>query len=105
MSTHAPPRVTVGSVLGYAAAHAAETILFRQRFRELLRTPLVLFSPVLILLAAPLIALKTTAGIYLGNRKLIRCCHTIPLVYLIKLAWCWGAARGLRSRKKKQKHE
>jgi GT2 family glycosyltransferase len=103
--THDPQRVTLGSVLAYAAGHAAETILLRHRFRELLRTPLVLFSPVLILLAAPVIALKTTAGIYLGNRKLLRCFHTIPLVYLIKLAWCWGAARGLLSEKRKKNHE
>ncbi len=105
--THDPQRVTLGSVLAYAAAHAAETILLRHRFRELLRTPLVLFSPVLILLAAPVIAFKTTAGIYLGNRELLRCFHTIPMVYLIKLAWCWGAARGLRywKRKRKKNHE
>jgi GT2 family glycosyltransferase len=94
--THDPQRVTLGSVLAYAAGHAAETILLRHRFRELLRT---------LLLAAPVIALKTTAGIYLGNRKLLRCFHTIPLVYLIKLAWCWGAARGLLSEKRKKNHE
>ncbi len=103
--THDPQRVTLGSVLAYAAAHAAETILLRHRFRELLRTPPVLFSPVLILLAAPVIAFKTTAGIYLGNRKLLRFFHAIPLVYLIKLAWCWGAARGLLSQKRKKNHE
>lgn len=99
--THDPPRVTLGDVLGYAAAHAAETILLRHQYRELLRTPFVLFSPALILLAAPLIALKTTAGIYLGNRKLQRYFHTVPIVFLSKLAWCWGAARGLRIRNRK----
>jgi glycosyltransferase involved in cell wall biosynthesis len=100
--THDPPRVTPGDVLGYAAAHAAETILLRHQYREMLRTPFVLFSPALILLAAPLIALKTTVGIYLRNRKLLRYFHTVPIVFLSKLAWCWGAARGLRARNRKE---
>jgi glycosyltransferase involved in cell wall biosynthesis len=97
---HDPPRVTLGEVLDYAAAHSAETILLRHRFRELLRTPFILFSPSLLLLAAPVIALKTTTGIFLGNRGLIRDIHTFPVVYLIKLAWCWGAAKSLGKNRK-----
>lgn len=104
MITHDPCRVTMGDVLKYAAHHASHTILLRHRYRELLRTPFVLFSPVLILFGAPIIALKATFRIYLGNRKMWRYFHTVPTVYLLKLAWCWGAARGLWAIKRKRKH-
>ncbi|MCU0287534.1 MAG: glycosyltransferase [Acidobacteria bacterium] len=99
--THDPPRVTSRDVLHYSALHASHTILMRLQHREMLRTPFILFSPFFILLTAPLIALKVTAGIYLGNRELRKHWSTIPTVYLVKLAWCWGAARGLyKSRRK-----
>ncbi|MDQ1353984.1 MAG: hypothetical protein QG657_4293, partial [Acidobacteriota bacterium] len=97
--THDPPRVTFRDVLRYSSVHASHTILLRLQHREMLRTPFILSSPLCILLAAPLIALKVTAGIYLGNRKFLRYPATIPTVYLIKLAWCWGAARGLMKNK------
>lgn len=100
--THDPPRVTSGDVLHYSALHASHTILMRLQYREMLRTPFILFSPLFILLAAPLIAFKVTAGIYLGNRQLRKYPATMPTVYLIKLAWCWGAARGLMKSKRKR---
>jgi GT2 family glycosyltransferase len=100
--THDPPRVTFGAVTRYSALHASFTILLRHKYRELLHTPFILNSPLLILLAAPVIALKTTVSIFLGNLKLLRYVHTIPIIYIIKLAWCWGAARGLLGKKRKQ---
>lgn len=100
--THDPPRVTFSDVLRYSAVHASHTILLRLQHREMLRTPFIFSSPLCILLTAPLIALKVTAGIYLGNRQFLRHPATIPTVYLIKLAWCWGAARGLMKSKRKR---
>ena len=100
MVIHKPARVTLGSLLRYGADHAVHTIVLRSRYRDMLRTPFILLSPVFLLLAAPVIALKTTSAIYLGNRRLLRVVHTAPIVFFIKLAWCWGAARGLRLRRK-----
>jgi GT2 family glycosyltransferase len=100
MVTHDPERTDLRTVLGYAAEHASTTILLRNEYRSLLRTPFVLRSSVLVLLAAPLIALKVTLGIYLANSRLARLFWTLPLVYALKLAWCWGAARGLREQKR-----
>jgi glycosyltransferase involved in cell wall biosynthesis len=97
--THDPPRTSCRSILEYAAAHAAHTIRLRQEFRDLLRTPLVLRFPTLLVLTAPLIALRTTAMIYAGNHRLWRHWRTVPVVFLTKLAWCRGAARGLRARR------
>ncbi len=95
---HDPPRHGLRAVLAYAAGHAFHTIGLRQRFRKLLRTPLPLRSRTLLWLVSPLIALKTTAAIFAGNRQLWRRLHTVPVVFLAKLAWCWGAARGLAAR-------
>ena len=47
----------------------------------------------------PMIALKVTAEIYLGNRRLARYLWTAPVICVLKLAWCWGAAYGLRAQK------
>ena len=64
---HDPVRTTLASIFKYAARHAAQTVILRNRYRSLLRTPFILRSPVLLLAAAPAIALKVTSGIYLRN--------------------------------------
>jgi hypothetical protein len=86
----------LAAVLKHASEHASKTILLHNQYDALLQTPFVLRSPGLILLAAPLIALVVTLGIYANSPGLVRYSWTAPLVYAQKLAWCWGAARGLR---------
>jgi GT2 family glycosyltransferase len=103
--THDPERTTLKDIVKYAASHASTTIHFRNHYRTLLKTPFVLQSPVLLLMAAPVIALKVTAGIYLQNPHLARLFWTAPMVYVLKLAWCWGAARGLRECQTKKEAE
>lgn len=93
---HDPERTSLAAVLKNASEHASKTILLRNKYGLLLHTPFVLRSPGLILLAAPLIALKVTFEIYGNNPGLAKYFWTAPLVYAQKLAWCWGAARGLR---------
>ncbi|OGD31469.1 MAG: hypothetical protein A2V45_09695 [Candidatus Aminicenantes bacterium RBG_19FT_COMBO_58_17] len=93
---HDPDRTSLAAVLKHASEHASKTILLHNQYDALLQTPFVLRSPGLILLAAPLIALVATLGIYANSPGLVRYSWTAPLVYAQKLAWCWGAARGLR---------
>jgi GT2 family glycosyltransferase len=95
--THDPWRTSFVKIMRYAAYHASATILLRNKYKALLRTPFLLQSPAMLLAASPFIALKVTAGIYSGNSKLAWHCSTIPIVFVLKLAWCWGAARGLRN--------
>jgi GT2 family glycosyltransferase len=97
---HDPDRTSFRSIVKYSADHASVTILLRNRYRSILHTPFILRSPALLLITAPIIALKATAGIYLGNPQIAKLFWTAPMVYLLKLAWCWGAARGLRNRNK-----
>jgi GT2 family glycosyltransferase len=93
---HDPDRTGLATVLKNASEHASKTILLRKKYDSLMHTPFVLLSPGLILLAAPLIALMVTLAIYAHNSGLVKYFWTAPLVYAQKLAWCWGAARGLR---------
>ena len=93
---HDPDRTNLAAVLKVASEHASKTILLRNRFGSLLHTPFVLRSPELIILAAPLIASAGTLRVYLNNPGLVQYFWTAPLVYAQKLAWCWGAAQGLR---------
>jgi GT2 family glycosyltransferase len=101
--THDHDRATLGSVFMYSAKHASATILLRNKYRSLLGTPFVLRSASLTIMVAPVIALKVTLGIYLRNPRLARLFWTAPLVYALKLAWCWGAARGLEANKRAKK--
>jgi len=94
---HSPKRFSFKGLLEYASAHSQHSIRLRIRYRKMLHTPVVLLSPAAILFFAPVIAIKTALGIYMGNVKLLRHIHTAPIVFCIKLAWCWGAARGLRA--------
>jgi GT2 family glycosyltransferase len=98
--THEHDRATLGSVFAYSARHASTTILLRNKYRVLLSTPFVLRSSFLTIMAAPAIALKVTLGIYMHNPRLARLFRTAPLVYALKVAWCWGAARGLGANKR-----
>ena len=92
---HDPDRTSLTAILKYSSEHARETILLRNKYRSLLKTPFVLRSPNLVLGFAPLIALSVTLMIYGRNPGLARYFWTVPLVYIQKLAWCWGAAGGL----------
>lgn len=94
---HEHVRTTLAMIFSYSADHASESIILRNRHRVLMRTPFILRSPVLIIAAAPIIALKVTGDIYLKNTNNIKFICTVPVVYALKIAWCWGAARGLRN--------
>ncbi len=95
--THDPDRGSLRSILKYSADHASRTIVFRNQYRSLLLTPFILQSPILILLSSPVIAFGLASKYYLNCRGLFKRFWTFPVVYLLKLAWCWGAFCGLRN--------
>jgi len=92
---HDPAYLTLATAVKSAYEHARTTILLREEFRSLLRTPFVLRSSFLLRLFSPLIAFMVTAGIYVRNPRLWKRFWTVPLVWYLKLVWCWGAAAGL----------
>ena len=93
---HLPGRTTLRSIFAYSASHAASTVHLRNAHRASLRTPFFLRSPVLLLAASPAIALAVTLRAYLSAGALARRFTTAPVVYALKVAWCVGAAWGLR---------
>ena len=97
--THDPERRRVADIFKYTIQHAATTIILRSQYRRILRTPFILRSSALTLLAAPMIALKVCLNIYSRNFYIAKLIWTAPVVYGLKLAWCWGAAKGLRTYK------
>lgn len=99
---HDPERTTFTALVKYATKHASVTVLLRQQYRALLQTPFILRSPGFLLCCAPLIALKVTLDTYLGNARLIKFWRTVPVIYALRIAWCWGAMGGLRKGKKEK---
>jgi glycosyltransferase involved in cell wall biosynthesis len=99
---HDPCDISLAGAVKSSFVHAASTIFLRNQYRSLLRTPFLLKYPWLIRLASPLISLKVTTGIYLKNPRLLLSFWTMPLVFLLKLIWCFGAASGLQKSKSDQ---
>jgi len=102
---HEPNRVSLKKVFQYSSRHAKTTIVLRHRYQSFLRTPTILKSSALLILFAPLISLKVVMEIYLRNRTLLPLFWTAPVIYGLKLAWCWGASQGLREMKNGQASE
>ena len=100
---HDPDRRNFMKLLRYSSDHASATIHIRNQYRSLLKTPFIFRSSAMTLVFAPVIAMKVTIGIYLSNLSLVRLIWTAPMVYTLKLAWCWGASRGLRTRRGTEK--
>jgi glycosyltransferase involved in cell wall biosynthesis len=88
---HDPPRNTWSTVWRHWTGDAQDTLRVRLRYPDLLQTPrLARYRPVF-LWGAPLVAAWATARTFGRSEILRRYWHTLPMVYLTKLAWCWGA--------------
>mgnify|MGYP001037258973 CR=1 FL=1 len=70
--------------------------IVRQRHPTQLQAPLILNSPEGLLALAPAIALVASMRIYRRNPVLLRWFYTWPVVFLTRVAWCLGAAAGVR---------
>jgi hypothetical protein len=90
---HDPLRRTFATVWRHWVTDAHDTLRIRLNYSMLLQTPRLAHYRWPYLWGAPLIAAWATA--YTFGHPLIRTqyWYTLPLVYLTKLAWCWGAFR------------
>jgi GT2 family glycosyltransferase len=100
---HDPERDAFSDIFQYSKNHASATILLRLKYKKLLHTPSAFKSPIFLVLFSPFIAFIVTTLLYFRNRKLLSLFWTAPVVFVLKCAWCWGAARELRERKDKIK--
>ncbi len=93
---HLPDRRTIGAAFHHARQTGRYSIKVDPRWRETLQPPLPLRHRSLLLLMAPGLALAVTIGIYRADRSLWRWWYLLPAIFCLKLAWCWGAAEGIR---------
>jgi GT2 family glycosyltransferase len=91
---HDPPRNTWPTVWRHWTDDAPHTLKVRLRYRQLLRTPRLAKYRSVFLWAASLVATWATVRTFSHPTTLRRYGYTLPLVYVTKLAWCWGAFKG-----------
>ncbi len=88
---HDPARCDWPAVRRHWTDDAPDTLRIRLRYAESLKTPpLTGWRPVY-LWAGWAVAAWATLRTFRHPSTWLRYGHTLPLVYLTKLAWCWGA--------------
>jgi glycosyltransferase involved in cell wall biosynthesis len=90
--THEPPRHAWRAVMAHWTGDARDTLRVRLRYRHLLNTPRLSAYRSAFLWGAPAIAAWATVRTF-SHRGTWSYLHTLPIVYLTKLAWCWAAFR------------
>jgi GT2 family glycosyltransferase len=91
---HSHNRTTLARVWQDCALSGYHMRKLRLEHDDLLRAPGILRYPRLVLALSPLIALAATGRILWKRPYIVhRFWHTIPALYLTKIAWCWGASR------------
>jgi glycosyltransferase involved in cell wall biosynthesis len=64
----------------------------RQKYPGLLSPPPFSKFPLLLILFSPVVAALVSVRIFLYDLHLLRNLHTLPVIFLTKVAWCVGAA-------------
>jgi GT2 family glycosyltransferase len=91
---HQHKRRSVSSVWRDCALSGFHMRSLRLEHADWIQAPGILRYRWLILLLAPIIAAWATFRIILRRPVILRSFpHTIPAIYLTKIAWCWGASR------------
>ncbi len=65
----------------------------RQDYRDIIATPPFLGRRRMMVMLSPLVGAFVTARIFARAPRLTRYIHTLPVVFLTKVAWCLGASR------------
>lgn len=91
---HIHSRMTFGQVWRDCALSGYHMRQLRLRHSDMLQAPSILQYPSLVWWLSPFIGAWATGRI-LKQRSFIlrRFWHTVPALYLTKIAWCWGASR------------
>ena len=92
---HCPIRSTFRDLWAHAVGFGTYSTKVDKRYQEILGLPFIFKHWVLILLAAPGMALWASLRAF-QNIHLWRYLYTFPAVYIAKLGWCWGASKRLR---------
>lgn len=90
---HDQPRCTFSSIWKHWVNDAQDTLYVRLLYQSQLNTPRLAAHRNIYLWGSPLVAAWATARAFAHHNTLINYWYTLPVVYLTKLAWCWGAYR------------
>jgi glycosyltransferase involved in cell wall biosynthesis len=96
--SHDPQRRDFASVWRHWSRDAENTLRVRLKYAGLLNTPSLAQYRASYLWGAPFVAAWATWRTFSNGRTLRLYGYTLPLVYITKLAWCWGALLSFRSR-------
>lgn len=88
---HDPSRKSFKTVWDHWAIDAPETLKVRLMYDKLLNTPRLAKYRLIYCWGAPFVAAWATIRSFKHPQTLKRYWRTLPLVYLTKIAWCWGA--------------
>jgi glycosyltransferase involved in cell wall biosynthesis len=94
---HDPERCTFASVARHWVVDAPSTLRIRLLYAESLNTPRLAHYRWMYLWGSPLVAAWATLRAFKPPGALAAYWHTLPLVYLTKLIWCWSAYQNFPS--------
>lgn len=88
---HDPARKSFKTVWDHWVMDAPDTLNVRLKYDNLLNTPHLANYRLMYCLGAPLVATWATIRSFKHQQTIQKYWRTFPLVYLTKIAWCWGA--------------
>lgn len=91
---HAPIRTSWSDVVSHWRHTGYHAIRVRLRYRRELNTPGFALSSGWLRMLSPLIAARVTMGMY-ANPIFWRHWASLPVVYITKIIYCWGAAHAI----------
>ena len=94
---HLPPVDSLWKILRTWYLSGCFNARIRDEYRDVIAAPPFYQWPLLLIAASPVIGWAITVRIFARIPRSWRYLHTAPVLFLTKLAWCWGAARGSRS--------
>jgi glycosyltransferase involved in cell wall biosynthesis len=100
---HLPNRRMLGDIFKHAFVFGNYSIKANPHYWDKLKVPFPLKNHWFSLILSPLLALGVVVKMVVIEKLPFKFWHTLPLVYLIKIAWCFGYAKQLRN-KRKQHH-
>ena len=94
---HKPNRGDLSSFWSHWWNDAPSTLDVRLRYADQLGTPKLANRRSMYLWGSPLVAAWATIRTFSHPKSWLRFWHTVPLVYLTKLIWCWSAYRNYQN--------
>lgn len=95
MVSHLPDRNSLTSILKRSAVFGENSVRVRQKYAEIFQMPGITRNQFGMLAFSPAIALFAAGKPMIGGAGRLKYFHTFPVLFLAKMAWCIGAARGL----------